>query len=84
MTIICFMNIYTVITLKNLRVTFHLTYSNRIRPNEVTDGQPTHKDIRVFEIVLPVRPYFPLTADVPDVQLEARRLHTFNVKPLRT
>lgn len=43
----------------------------------------TYQDISILKIISPVRPDLPLSPNVPYIQLEALRLHTFNVKTLQ-
>lgn len=41
-----------------------------------------YQDISILKIISPIWPDFPLSTNIPDVQLETLGLHTFNVKTL--
>lgn len=48
----------------------------------VTRCSVTDQHVCVFKVVSPVRPDLPLAPNVPNIQLKALRLHTFDVKSL--
>lgn len=43
----------------------------------------TYKNIDIIKIIPPVRSYFSLSSDVPDIELEPIGLNTFNIKTLK-
>ena len=52
-------------------------------PAQHYSTQRTHQNVRIIKVVAPVGPDLALSADVPDVQLEAVRQHRLDVEALR-
>ena len=62
-----------------------ITQMQSFKPEQIVKIQEitsTYKNISVLKVVSPIRPNSSLAANVPHVQLETGRLHTFDVETL--